>query len=58
MTLRTLNYGSYGIFLIMGHAGFCPSAVSQAGLPGLRSGRATVVGHGKASSALLAGLGV
>ena len=25
MTLRTLNYGNYGIFLIMGHAGFCPS---------------------------------
>ena len=23
MTLRTLNYGNYGIFLIMGHAGFC-----------------------------------
>ena len=29
MTLRTLNYGNYGIFLIMGHAGFCPSTVSQ-----------------------------
>ena len=28
MTLRTLNYGNYGIFLIMGNAGFCPSAVS------------------------------
>ena len=27
MTLRTLNYGSYGIFLIMGHAGLCPSTV-------------------------------
>ena len=27
MTLRTLNYGNYGIFLIMGNAGFCPSAV-------------------------------
>ena len=25
MTLRTLNYENYGIFLIMGHAGFCPS---------------------------------
>ena len=25
MTLRTLNYGNYGIFLIMGNAGFCPS---------------------------------
>ena len=25
MTLRTLNYGNYGIFLKMGHAGFCPS---------------------------------
>ena len=30
MTLRTLNYGNYGIFLIMGNAGFCPSAVSRA----------------------------
>ena len=29
MTLRTLNYGNYGIFLIMGHAGFCPSTVSR-----------------------------
>ena len=29
MTLRTLNYGNYGIFLIMGNAGFCPSAVSH-----------------------------
>ena len=28
MTLRTLKYGNYGIFLIMGNAGFCPSAVS------------------------------
>ena len=27
MTLRTLNYGNYGIFLIMGSAGFCPSTV-------------------------------
>ena len=27
LTLRTLNYGNYGIFLIMGNAGFCPSAV-------------------------------
>ena len=27
MTLRTLNYGKYGIFLIMGNAGFCPSTV-------------------------------
>ena len=27
MTLRPLNYGNYGIFLIMGNAGFCPSAV-------------------------------
>ena len=27
MTLRTLNYGNYGIFLIKGNAGFCPSAV-------------------------------
>ena len=29
MTLRTLNYGNYGIFLIMGNAGFCPSTVVQ-----------------------------
>ena len=28
MTLRTLNYGNYGIFLIMGNAGFCPSTVA------------------------------
>ena len=28
MTLRTLNYGNYGMFLIMGNAGFCPSAVA------------------------------
>ena len=27
MTLRTLNYGNYGIFLIMGNAGFCPSTL-------------------------------
>ena len=27
MTLRTLNSGNYGIFLIMGNAGFCPSTV-------------------------------
>ena len=27
MTLRTLNYENYGIFLIMGNAGFCPSTV-------------------------------
>ena len=27
MTLRTLNYGNSGIFLIMGNAGFCPSTV-------------------------------
>ena len=29
MTLRTPNYGNYGIFLIMGNAGFCPSTVSH-----------------------------
>ena len=28
MTLRTLDYGNYGIFLIMGNEGFCPSAVA------------------------------
>ena len=38
MILRTLNYGSYGIFLIMGHAGFCPSAV-LAGLPRMKKPR-------------------
>ena len=27
-TLRTLNYGNYGIFLSMGHAGFLSSTVS------------------------------
>ena len=27
MTLRTLNYGNYGIFLIMGNTGFIPSTV-------------------------------
>ena len=27
MTLRTLNYGNYGTFLIMGNAGFCPSTI-------------------------------
>ena len=30
MTLSTLNYGNYGIFFIMGNAGFCPSTVSMA----------------------------
>ena len=32
MTLRTLNYGNYGIFLIMGNAGFCPSTVLMVGI--------------------------
>ena len=32
MTLRTLNYGNYGIFLIMGNAGFCPSTVAHDGV--------------------------
>ena len=27
ITLRTLDYGSYGIFLIMGNAGFISSTV-------------------------------
>ena len=26
-TLRTLNYGNYGLFLLMGNAGFIPSTV-------------------------------
>ena len=39
MTLKTLNYGNYGIFLIMGNAGFCPSTVSlQATLQGALKG--------------------
>ena len=29
MTLRTLNYGKYGIFLIMSNAGFISSTVLQ-----------------------------
>ena len=33
MTLRTLNYGNYGIFLIMGNAGFCPSTVGLSRCP-------------------------
>ena len=41
MTLRTLNYGNYGIFLIMGNAGFCPSAIL---LPGIQ--KPTVLGRG------------
>ena len=28
-SLRTLNYGNYGIFLIMGNAGFLSSTVPQ-----------------------------
>ena len=32
MTLRTLHYGNYGIFLIMGNAGFRPSTVSRVAL--------------------------
>ena len=32
MTLRLLNYGNYGIFLIMGNAGFCPSAIRTLGI--------------------------
>ena len=35
MTLRTLNYGNYGIFLIMGNAGFSPSTVGVEGVVGL-----------------------
>ena len=27
MTLSTLNYGNFGIFLIMGNAGFMPSTI-------------------------------
>ena len=36
MTLRTLNYGNYGIFLLMGNAGFCPSTVLGSLGSGLR----------------------
>ena len=28
MTLRTLNYGKYGVFLMMGNAGFISSTVN------------------------------
>ena len=45
MTLRTLNYGNYGIFLIMGNAGFCPSTVVKM-LILLRSLGRVVVGIG------------
>ena len=31
ITLRTLNYGNYGIFLTMGDAGFISSTVSLRG---------------------------
>ena len=41
MTLRTLNYGNDGIFLIMGSAGFCPSTIL---LPGIQ--KPTVFGGG------------
>ena len=50
MTLRTLNYGNYGIFLIMGHAGFCPSTV------GLGLG-AVLQMLGKAREQLQSGIG-
>ena len=30
ITLRTLNYGNYGIFLVMGNAGFVSSTVVHA----------------------------
>ena len=34
ITLRTLNYGNYGMFLIMGHAGFISSnRFSEGSLP-------------------------
>ena len=29
ITLKTLDYGNYGIFLIMGNAGFIPSTVAR-----------------------------
>ena len=34
MTLRTLNYGNYGIFLIMGNAGFISSTALRRALCG------------------------
>ena len=40
MTVRTLNYGNYGIFLAMGNAGFRSSAVSSQ----LRAGVSSVRG--------------
>ena len=33
MTSRTLNYGNYGIFLILGNAGFISSTVGLKGFP-------------------------
>ena len=44
MTLRTLNYGNYGIFLIMGNAGFCPSTVVS--IEGLGAKGAGMLGGG------------
>ena len=46
MTLRTLNYGNYGIFLIMGSAGFCPSTLVDCGgesLPAAAAAAASVL---------------
>ena len=33
MTLRTLNYGNYGIFLIMGNAGIVVIIVPHSSIP-------------------------
>ena len=35
--LRTRNYGNYGIFLIVGHAGFISSTVAATSLGSLRA---------------------
>ena len=58
MTLRTLNYGNYGIFLIMGNAGFCPSTVRALlkgphGAPGYRKW-----GGITSQARILSGLGI
>ena len=43
MTLRTLNYGNFGIFLILGNAGFCQSTVWELQALGLLGGPGDLV---------------
>ena len=60
MTLRTLNYGNYGIFLIMGHAGFCPSTVTRTSdaKSGVMKGKALGQKASKCGIRNLCGLGL